>query len=345
MLQVTKTTLKDIADRAQVSISSVSRALRAGRADISINDYTRERILQVAKELGYHKMDLPLQTDERQQETVRVGLVLHKVKDKYNDPYFSEIIFGIESELLELGGVLDFTLEVQDIFQSDMLTQLPKEGLAVICVGPINAAYVQELARHVPIVFSVAGLPLPGIDCVTVDFRKAAYNAVSHLIAQGHRWIGFIGGSSDVGASWREEERYLGYRQALIDHNLQEVADWTLDGGFTLARSYAAMQQMLQGERLPSAVFSASDLMAYGAYKAVQDKGLRIPDDLAVVAFDDLETSAFMNPALSTVRIPREAIGRTAARLLIQRMTGIFPLSMNVILPTELIVRNSSCRQ
>lgn len=341
MLQLAKVTLKDIADRANVSISSVSRALNKAQPNAPINDQTRKHIVQVAMEMGYPKIHSTQKNNENLSET-RVGLVLHDVKSKYQDPYFSEIIFGIESELLDNGCVLDFTFEIQEILRSDLFSNISKENLGVICVGPLKSEFLNELQKQVPMVFSVSGLPQKGLDCVTVDFRGAAREAVQHLISLGHRKIAFIGGGSVVGAAMEEEERYLGYREALKANGITPVPEWIRDGGFNLAKSYKAMTDILQSSERPTGLFSASDKMAHGAYKAIQEFGLQIPEDLSVVSFDDIEMSEFMSPALTTVRVHKEELGRTAVKLLLQRMEGSLPLPMTSCLPTELMIRNSS---
>ncbi|WP_010275466.1 LacI family DNA-binding transcriptional regulator [Paenibacillus senegalensis] len=340
-MQLTKVTLKDIADRANVSISSVSRALNKAHPDAPVNDQTREHIIRVAKELGYRKINSSQKSNENISE-IKVGLILNNVKAKYQDAYFSEIIFGIESELLNNGITLDFTFEVKEIFNSNLFADFPKENLGVICIGPLKSQFLNELAKQVPLVFSVSGLPQKKLDCVTVDFRDAAREAVQYLVDLGHRKIAFIGGGSPVGASMEEEERTLGYKDALKANGISIVPEWFCDGKFSLAKSYEAMAEILRSPERPTALFAASDMMAHGAYKAIKEAGLRIPEDLSVVSFDDIEMSEFVSPALTTVRVPKEEMGRTAVKLLLQRMTGKLPLPMSCSLPTELMIRNSS---
>lgn len=338
-----KITLKDIADRANVSISSVSRALNGTQSAAQVNEQTRQRILQAAKELGYHKISASLRPNENVAEK-RIGLFLHHVKDKYQDPYFSEIIYGIESELLDHGGVLDFTCEVNDIFDPGVFSGMNMHNLGVICLGQVKPEFLRELARRVPLVFSVGGLPLPELDCVTVDFRGAAQQAVQYLIGLGHRKIAFIGGSSSVGMPYDQEERFIGYRMALESNGLPAVREWIQDGGFNLAQSYEAMIRILQAKERPTALFAASDKMAYGAYKAIQEYGLSIPGDISVVSFDDIEMSEFVNPSLTTFRVYKEEMGRIAVKLLMQRMEGQIPLPLVHLLPTRLMIRDS-CRK
>lgn len=338
-----KVTLKDIADRANVSVSSVSRALNRTPSSASVNHETRLRILQAAKELGYFKFH-SVQRESARAEEKRIGLILHDVKQKYQDPYFSEIIYGIESELMDQGCVFEFTLEVQDVLRSEALAEVDKSNLGVLCVGPLRHEYMDEISRQVPVLFSVGGLPQPEVDCVTVDFRGAARRAVQHLIRLGHRRIAFVGGSSVVGMPMEQEERYLGYKQVMEEHRLRIEPKWVKDAGFHMTKSYEAAKDILMDTDRPTALFAASDNMAYGVYKAANECGLSVPEDLSVISFDNIDTSEFVNPPLTTVKVPKEEMGRIAVKLLIQRMEGALPVPMHVFLPTALMIR-SSCKK
>lgn len=338
-----KVTLKTIADRANVSIASVSRALNKDSITAPIHDDTRMRILQIAKEMGYHKLNESMQKNEKNRRN-KIGLVMHLVKDKYQDPYFSEIMYGIESELMEHGSALEFTYEMQDVLRSDLFANMDKQNLGVFCVGPLKSSLLQELKSQVPLVVSVGGLLQPEMDCVTVDFRRAAREAVQYIIHLGHRSIAFIGGGSNVGASLEEEERFLGYREAMKQNDLPVVSEWICEGKFDMAESYEVMMRILKSAepgRRPTAVFTASDKMAYGAYKAIQELGLSIPDDISVISFDDIEMSEFVNPRLTTVRVHKEEMGRIAVKLMLERMDNNITVPLNTLLPTELIVRDS----
>ena len=343
-----KITLKDIADHANVSISSVSRALNNANSTALVNDQTRLRIIQAAKDLGYHKFNNSLQKNENfsvnKKVPKRVGLALYDVKDKYQDPYFSEIIYGIESELLDQDCILDFTFEVQDIFNFNLFGDMNDSDLGVICIGPLKHDFINELNKRVPFVISVGGIPKLDIDYVTVDFRNAAMQAVQYLVDLGHRNIAYIGGSSQVGMPIDQEERFYGYKEAMESNHLDIVPEWVQDGCFDLTRSYEAMKKILNTQSLPSAVFTASDKMAFGAYKAIGEYGLSIPNDISVVSFDNVEMSEFINPPLTTVQVHKEEMGRIAVKLLLQRMEGGIPLPLISYLPTKLMVR-SSCRE
>lgn len=337
-----KVTLKDIANRAEVSISTVSRVL--SNSPTSIHDDTRSRIIQVAEELGYHKMNKVLQKNENIAEK-RIGIVLNKVEDKYRDPYFSEIIYGIERELIDQGCILDFTYDVQEIFQANLFPEVNKSNLGVICVGPLKQEFLRKITQQVPLVLSVGGTPELSIDYITVDFYNAAMKAVHYLINHGHTKIAYIGGSSRLGMPMEQEERFLGYKKALDLNNIPIVPEWVQDGCFDLTRGYEAMNKILNTNKIPTALFTASDRMAHGAYKAIQEYGLSIPEDISIVSFDDIEMSEFVTPPLTTVRVHKEEMGRVAVKLLIQRMEGSISLPLTSYLPTELIVRNSCVKK
>jgi LacI family transcriptional regulator len=333
-----KVTLKDIAEKVNVSISTVSRVLNDKSGDVM--DETHLRILEVAENLGYRRLKKNEQNHKKFAEK-QIGCILNNMKDKYQDPYFSEIIYGIERELLDQGYVLKFTYDAQDLAHMEM--EVGDEDLGIICIGPLNKAVLTNLKNQVSYLLSVGGDPELAIDYVTIDFKKAAWLGVSHLIALGHKKIAFIGGSSNnTGIPLTEEKRYIGYQQALTDHGLALNQRLVHNGQFTIRGGYEAMKEILAEQDLPTALFTASDQMAVGAYKAIQDEGLSIPDDMAIVSFDDIEMAQFLNPPLTTVRVFKEELGKTAVKMLIQRMEGQLPLAMITYLPTELVVRGSS---
>src|SRR5690606_6493616 len=149
-----KVTLKDIANRAEVSISTASRVL--SNTPVSIHDETRMRIIHAAKELGYQRISKSLQHNKPEK---KIGVVLNEVESKYRDPYFSEIIYGIERELIEQGCILEFTFDMEELIQSNLLSEINKSDLGVICVGPFKEEYLSKITQQVPLVLSVGGIP------------------------------------------------------------------------------------------------------------------------------------------------------------------------------------------
>lgn len=335
-----KITLKDIADRVNVSVSTVSRVLNNGST--SISSEMRDDIFRVSRELGYQKSN-DRKSSEKSEK--KIGCILHKMKDKYQDPYFSEIIYGIERELLDQGQILNFTCEEKDLINSQLTEEFENDILGVIVVGPFEQTLLKKIAEQIPYVISVGGTPGQGIDYVTIDFEKAAETAVNYLIDLDHEDIACISASSDtIHLTEKEDDRFVGYKKAMTSHKLPLKSEWIEDGYFTIEGGYAAMKRILGAKERPSAVFIASDLMAHGAYRAIQEEGLSIPEDISVISFDDIEMSQYVNPPLTTIRVYKEDMGRLAVKTLLQRMEGSVRFPLITYLPTELVVRKS-CEQ
>ncbi|MFT8322711.1 MAG: LacI family DNA-binding transcriptional regulator [Bacillus sp. (in: firmicutes)] len=331
-----KVTLKDIAEKTNVSISTVSRVLN--NHPTSVDQHKIEEIVALSKDLGYKKGRNTQRKDEKFSE-VRFGCVLYNMKRKYYDPYFSEIIYGIERELLDQGHILSFTYDTKELIQSNYA--LDGDNLAIISVGSMEKEIISTLAKKAPVI-SAGGIPNNNVDFVTVDFFQAGMNAVTNLIEKGHRDIGFIGSSiRDSNLLLEEEGRYLGYQEALKKHNLPLISEWVQEGKFEITEGFHAMNKILEQKKRPTAVFIASDRMAYGAYKAIQSAGLSIPKDISIIAFDNLEMSSFLTPPLTTIHVYKEEIGRIAVRMLIQKIQYNNSLPLQTIVPTKLIDRNS----
>ncbi|WP_453993304.1 LacI family DNA-binding transcriptional regulator [Bacillus nitroreducens] len=333
-----KVTLKDIAERANVSVSTVSRVLN--NTPTSIDEPTRNKIFSISKELGYKKHLKSLEK-RREISEVHIGLLLNNSKNKYKDPYFSEIIFGIEQELMDQGLDIRFTLDEQELQNGRLPSKFNGDNTAILVVGPISNSILQSLKEQVLLIISVGGKPSIPIDYVTIDFMESAVKAVNHLINLGHRDIAFIGGAELPESGVTEESRYKGYELALTHSNISLREEWIKNGNFTVNGGYQAMKEILSLEHIPTALFIASDRMSYGAYKAIQEKGLTVPNDISIISFDDLEMSPFINPPLTTVRVHKEDLGRISVKFLSQRIKDEITLPLTTYLPTELIVRKS----
>lgn len=335
-----KATLKDIADKVNVSISTVSRVLNNGSTSIPLE--TKEKIFQVSKDMGYQRT-LDRKKDRNNEK--KIGCILNNMRGKYQDPYFSEIIYGIERELLDQGLILNFTYDQKDLQNPEVMEDFNNTNLGIIAVGPLKKQLLEKISGQTPYVISVGGNPELPIDYVTVDFFNAAENAVQYLINLGHKKIACISGSSfDLEASEKEDQRYLGYESKIQANKLSLKPDWIQDGHFTIEGGYTAMKEILKAKERPTAVFVASDQMAHGAYRAIQEEGMGIPEELSIVSFDDIEISKYTNPPLSTIRVYKEDMGRIAVKMLLQRLDGGIRLPLKTYLPTELIVRESSGR-
>lgn len=333
-----KVTLRDIAEKVNVSISTVSRVLNDGSH--GVEDATHLRILKVAEDLGYRRTKKTEQYRKKISEK-QIGLIINKMKDKYHDPYFSELIYGLERELLDQGYSLGFTYDAEDLINMSIMDEIQGNDYGIICIAT-STELLDQLSKKVQYIISVGGTPELDIDYVTINFEKGAKESVNHLLRLGHRKVAYIGSSSfQSSVSLEQEGRFLGYKHALEKQGIALHQEWIADGQFTIGGGYEAMKQILMAKDRPTALFTASDQMALGAYRAIQEAGLSIPGDMAVASFDDIEMSQFMHPPLTTVKVDKEELGRIAVKLFIQRMEGTLPLPMASYLPTKLIVRES----
>jgi LacI family repressor for deo operon, udp, cdd, tsx, nupC, and nupG len=302
----TRSSIVDVAQRAGVSVATVSRALR-GLPNVSVE--TRERVLAAASELQYTAS--PLAAALVTGRTRSVGVIAADT-DSW---FFAEVLRGLEEGLRDRG--YDLVLHVlpegvrRELFFSGLPVRRRVDALVVAGLRLTEAELTTLRQLRLPIVCVAEALE--GVHSERIDNEAAARLAVQHLIDLGHTQIGMIGGAPDGHQSSAPAARTRGYRAALADVGLTPGP--ILDGGFTPAGGAAAMTELLGGVNgPPSAVFCQSDEMAFGALHALQRAGIRVPDQLSVIGFDDHELAAAFE--LTTIGQPISGQGAAAARWL-----------------------------
>lgn len=332
-------TQSDVARLAGVSQTTVSQVLN-NSATIAVPPETRRRILDAVEQLGY----VPDYT-ARSLRTRRTMTIVCAIPDIAN-PFYPAFARGIQ-DVAEQHGYDLVLANTDGIAEKEqkavrLVQQGRADGLIVVLFGLTARALFPLLEIGVPVVRlesqPKAGGPLP-LDNLYVDIAAAAEQAVAYLLARGHRRIGLIsGGEAPAGAG-----RLEGYRAALtharhaIDPRLIASGDFQAEGG------YAAMRELLGLDDPPTAVFCANDLMALGALAAARALGRRVPDDVAVVGFDDIPAARLSNPALTSVAQHPDRLGRRAAELLFERLEGSEVGAGRVeAMPFELIIRESA---
>ncbi|OPX37948.1 MAG: hypothetical protein B1H11_05165 [Desulfobacteraceae bacterium 4484_190.1] len=327
-------TLESIAQAAGVSKATVSLALN-GKPGVSPR--TRQRILAIARELNYQPnafaKGLALQ------RTQTIGVIVPDI----GSPFYAELVRGVEAAASQANYYLILYTTAGKPSREEMYFRLLGEQRVdgIIVLTPRGD---EALIRHI----QAKGFPLVVVDRdiqsaddvveVIVDNFHGALAAAQHLIGLGYRRIGFINGIPELQAS---QDRRRGYQVALQEHGIDSRPEWVVEGEFTDAGGYRAMKKLLAADPPIEAVFAASDTMALGAIRAIREQGLRVPQDVAIVGFDDVPLAAQVDPPLTTVRQPISAMGRTACRLLVQLMQGEPVLQRKVVLYTQLVVRQS----
>jgi LacI family transcriptional regulator len=326
-------TVRQVAHLAGVSTATVSRALAGGGG---VRESLRRRVLEAATTLDYRPNRAARSL--RARRSLTIGVVIPDIQNFF----FTGILRGLE-HVLQTDGYT-FLLGNSD-GRSDRerlyIDTLREEGVAGLIIVPTQReprAYRDLQAAGVPIVTldrSVHGL---SVDHVTVSNQEGVQSAVRHLVALGHRRIGFIGGPRHLDVA---QDRLAGYEQALeeaeipVDRSLIRFADFQQSGG------RAATEALLGHAPRPTALFVANNLMTLGAFEALHERRLRIPDDVAVVSFDDIPWATSLHPPLTAVAQPTFELGATAAQLLLDRLREARRPFRRVVLETQLIVRGS----
>lgn len=328
-------TIEDVAREAEVSYATVSRVV-SGKGYVATE--TRDRVMEAVERTGYvvNRRAQGLASGRAQV----VGLVVPDL----DTSYIGEIIRGIDEELASVSyDLMLYTTHKRKHRESAFVTTLTT-GLAdgLLLVLPSDpASYLASFReRGFPyVLIDHGGLDESGPSVGATNYR-GAYEAIEYLVELGHRRIGFVTGDLEMGCA---TDRLAAYRAALRDFGLLtdpcliQVGDFQEPCGFDCATA------LLDLPEPPTAIFASNDVMAFGVIDAIRDRGLRIPDDISVIGFDDIPTAANTHPSLTTVRQPLEEMGRQGTRMLLEFITDRERAIERVDLPTSLVIRGS-CR-
>jgi DNA-binding LacI/PurR family transcriptional regulator len=327
--------LKAIAEHLGLSVGSVSRVLTGAAAAKSIPKATQDRVFAAAKEMKYRPNVLARSL--RNQRSLTVGVMVPEV----SEGYATLVLSGIEQRLLEANYVYFL---VSHHHRPEMIEQCQQMLMARAVEGMIAIDTLLTHRSAVPMV-TVSGHHEPeGVTNIVLDHQIAAELAVGHLHELGHVRIAFIKGqafSSDTAARWEGIRRAMRLRGLRVIPGLVEqlVGDVpTHDPGYMAAR------RLLAGGKSFTALFCFNDISAIGAIRALREAGLRIPEDVSVVGFDDVQSAAYQHPALTTVRQPLHTMGMIAAEQVLEQIaSGNAPVMQQITVSPELVVRESTC--
>lgn len=327
-------TIRDIAQMAGVSRSTVSLALNDSP---KINPKTKAKVMEIIERVGYRPSAIA-RSLVRQRAGV-ICVILPQIGHVVSDFYFSESLSGILDVVTAHGYHLVVEMATPEFKSGRKALALYRQRVmdAVLCVGNLTTdTYLIELAEAgcpVMLVNSVLG----NLPAVIGANRQAAYRAVEHLARLGHKRIGHIRGSEFVTTAIHRTEGYL---QAVKDLGLEMSDELLAQGYFDRESGYMATKWLLSHSRRPTAIYSVNDMMAIGAMDAIQEAGLRIPEDIALFGGDDILLAQYVNPKLSTIRQNMYLIGQLACERMFQILeAGSGPSLEEVEL--ELVIRES----
>ncbi len=323
-------TISDVAERAGVSIATVSRVIN-GKTPVVPE--TADRVRAVIDEL--HFIPRPAARTLASRKTNTIGLVFSEIRGAF----FSHLLKGIEAQLHETGyELLVYSTHSDRPIKRKPIGEHNTDGLLVFTTS-LDKEEISRLHKiNFPLVLMhetpPAGMNIP---VITVENKDGAAMLVNHLIEHGRRRIVFLRGpQGHEDSQWRE----YGYRKALAAHNIPLDETLISSGEFDQEAAYHSLKKMLQDGIEFDAVFAGDDDAAIGVYRALKEAKRRIPDDVAVVGFDDVEFAGYISPPLTTIRAPIEEVGREAVRQLLTLVNGGQAESL-VLKRTELVIRES----
>lgn len=331
-----RVTHRDVAERAGVSVATVSYVINNGPRPVSSE--ARERVEEAIAALGYYPNELARSL--RIQHTSTVGLIIPNSAN----PFYAEVARELERVCAAEGFLMLLCNSERDPAREVRFVQMLRakqvDG-AVITPHSDTLTLLQPLlAAHIPVV--VLEHAIPHMHCIAIDDLEGGRLATRHLIGLGHTRIGLIRRRPITALSM---QRHEGYRLELARAGIPYDSSLVVQSGPLQADGYAAMQQLLAQKNRSTAVFTHNDIVALGAMRAIYDAGLRVPDDLSVVGYDDISAAPYLVPPLTTIRSPKAEMGALAAMTILRLVQDPESTSpRTTMLPVELVVRGSTAR-
>jgi LacI family transcriptional regulator len=330
-------TIEEIARLAAVSRSTVSRVLNNHP---NVRPQVRERVLEIMRQQGY----VP-QAAARSLATRKTGVMGLIIPDSammvFEDPFFGPVIHTLTEAAAAHGYFLMLAMIKRDLeqgFYDRVLRSRHFDGVIVLSHDIDDVILPQLMRDRAPLVLFGSHPYFDDLAFVDADQRGGARIATQHLAQLGHKRIATITGPLRMQAAI---DRRDGYKQALLESRLAIVPELIIEGDWTRQGGYRAMQQLLALPDRPTAAFIASDTMAVGAIRAINEAGLSVPREVALVSFDDLPFAAYTSPPLTTIHQPISQTGATAVKLLVQQIESGVVSHEHINLPVELVVRES----
>lgn len=327
--------VKEIAKAAGVSTATVSRVLNGSD---KVRESTAKRVMQVVEDMNYRMDHVARRMKVKQTDSLVIGLVITDI----DNPFFSSVAKGVEdvaskNKLVTMICNTNENPEKERFFLNAMLSEKVSGAIIVPTTG--NLDFFQDLVEDgFPMVMVDRKPKNLKIDSVSLNNKKGSYEAVKKLIDNGHKRIGVVGGIKGLSNT---EERLAGYFQALEEAGIERIDDLIVYGDYVESGGRRAIDKFMSLDVPPTAIFSTNNLMTLGCIKELYKRKLSIPDDVAIIGFDDSTWAEALIPPLSTVKQPGYELGVNAAELLIKRLRNGDSNTIDVVLNPELVIRES----
>ncbi|EGU6979149.1 substrate-binding domain-containing protein [Vibrio parahaemolyticus] len=328
-------TMKDIAKLAGVSTSTVSHVINKTRF---VSEEISERVNNAAKELNYYAPSA-LARSLKVNRTKTIGMLV----TTSTNPFFGEVVKGVERSCYHKGYslILCNTEGDNERMRQSINTLLQKrvDGLILMC-SSLEGERIDVFERYpdIPVVVMDWGPMLFTSDKIQDNSLRGGYLAAKYLIDCGHTEIGCITGPL---IKHQAQMRYEGYKRAMNEAGLEFNANWIIESDFECEGGYQAFKKMAERGTLPSSIFVSNDMMAMGVINAANELGIKVPDDLSIIGYDDIHIAKFMSPSLTTIHQPKYRLGKAAVETLVRRLDDKSNEAQVVQLEPTLVVRNS----
>ncbi|MCF8077619.1 MAG: LacI family transcriptional regulator [Desulfotignum sp.] len=329
-------TIFDVAKLAGVSTATVSRVINSPEM---VRTQTREKVTRAMKICNYKYNSLARGFATKQSNTI--GLIIPTI----NNPVFAESTRGVQdyADVRKTQVILGNTYYQYDQEKTlvDTLREKQVDGLIITTTNPRGNILKTLADENYPFVLLYSTIKTGPFWAVGIDNYRGGYKVTDHFISLGHRRIGMVAGNFSI--SDRSFHRWHGYRQCLLDHGIAYDKNLLIQTDYSLTEGQGSVKTLLSLADPPTAIFCSNDYLALGAMKGARERGLKLPKDLSIAGFDDIEIASYVIPALTTIRQPAYEMGKLGAELLFQRMENpARPIQR--MLGTELIVRDSTAR-
>ena len=325
-------TMKDIARLAQVSTSTVSHVINGSRF---VSDEIREKVMRIVVELNYTPSYIARSLKVKATKTI--GLLVTAT----NNPFFSEVMAGVEQycQKNQYNLIIATTGGDAKRLQQNLQTLIHKQvdGVLLMC-GDSRFQADMELTVPLPLVVMDWWFTELNADKILENSERGGYLATKSMVDAGHQKIGIITGNLRKSVA---KNRLQGYKKALSEANIVLNPDWIVESHFDFEGGIVGAQKLLSLSDRPTAIFCCCDTIAIGAYQAIQNQGLRIPQDISIMGYDDIELARYLFPSLSTISQPKAELGRLAVETLLQRIQEPNENYRTLVLEPTCILRES----
>ncbi len=326
--------IRDVAKEAGVSIATASRVLSHDET-FKTTENTRKKIFDAVEKLGY-----TIRVRKNTKRKLNLGCVMALTSEKYSDPFFNSILAGAEEACIKHNAAITVLRNYNELKNPQVLHELCTMNLdGLILMENLPEKILNPLVKSIPNIVAIDQLYYD-FNTVGFDHYESNMQVMNYLISNGYRRIAYIG-SGSPNSSFLESQRVAVYREVLRKNNIPYDESLIMDCHWDLNTCAACAEQILSSESKPDAIFAGSDTLASVILGVIYKLGMKCPDDVGVIGFNNLDISAHMIPALTTVDVPTLEIGRTAVKRLVEIIQNKNEYKLKILFPTKLVIRDS----